>query len=886
VNSENTPIELGLAPEGHLYLIPSESVPPEFEKIQTQLAKDPIVGLLHLGLYDFAGPLSSTFLFWQSFARQFITRVCKSSRDNQKIDAVPIPGSEEFQTILAGAPFMRGSEYFSEELLSTLWSQLEKALHRELEHFSGNLQDYLGQYNARWNLVGRVCFHLAENKNNEHLPFAFLATYTTQLSHGSSAQHLPLKKALQGSVAEKTSLLSLLTPVQKCASLSPFIKHLVDSGTIFEAAAWSIKEAHQFLQDIPLMEMSGVVVRVPNWWAPQQRPRLKAEVSIGSQPQSMLSFNNLCDFNVQLAIGGEPLTEEEWLALQERTESLVKIKGQWVEIDREKLKSVLSHWNQFKKATKNGLSISEAFRLLAGMNQSKPSDSIVEWSDVKPGAWLKTVLEQLQNPQCFSTVKLENLQGTLRPYQAKGVQWLWTLYQLKLGGCLADDMGLGKTVQVLALLLAIKELPSSGKPHLLILPASLLGNWQAEAAKFAPTLKIGIAHSSVKECDLLSADLVLTTYTFIHRSEHLREIEWDLVILDEAQAIKNPSSKQARVVKTLKSNVRIALTGTPVENRLSDLWSLFDFISPGLLGSGKEFSSYAKKGGKDQAFAAYTRFITAVRKLTQPYILRRLKSDKSIISDLPDKTEMKTYCSLSKEQVQLYTEVIQSLAKKLKSSDGIQRRGLILSSLMRLKQICNHPDQLQGFGEYAEQASGKMIRLREICEPIAEKQERVLLFTQFTEIIQPLFLFLTQIFGREGLILHGGTPVAKRAELVESFQQNQGPPFFILSLKAGGTGLNLTKASHVIHFDRWWNPAVENQATDRAYRIGQKHPVLVHQFICQGTIEEKIDGLIDSKKNISKELLEGAGELLLTECSNEQVMQMVSIDIHRALGEE
>jgi SNF2 family DNA or RNA helicase len=447
-------------------------------------------------------------------------------------------------------------------------------------------------------------------------------------------------------------------------------------------------------------------------------------------------------------------------------------------------------------------------------------------------------------------------------------------------------MGLGKTIQVLSLLLAIKGHCPSGKPHLLIVPASLLGNWQAEAAKFAPTLKIAVAHSSANHGDLSTADLVLTTYAFIYRWEHLRETQWDLVILDEAQAIKNSSSKQARCVKTLKSQVRLALTGTPVENRLGDLWSLFDFISPGLLGSDKEFSAYAKKAGKDRTPSGHTHFITALRKLIQPYVLRRLKTDKSIISDLPDKTEMKTYCSLSKEQVQHYQGVIGDLAQKLKTAEGIQRRGLILSSLMRLKQICNHPAQLQGFGEYTEQTSGKMARLREICEAIAEKQERVLLFTQFTEIIQPLFSFLTQVFGREGLILHGGTPVAKRGQLVQNFQQNQGPPFFILSLKAGGTGLNLTKANHVIHFDRWWNPAVENQATDRAYRIGQKHPVLVHQFICRGTIEEKIDALIDSKKNISKELLEGEGELLLTEFSNEQVMQMVSLDIHRALEEE
>ncbi len=877
-------VELSLSPEGQVYLSHDSLLFGELSKVSELLSLDSGMGLLHLGLSDFSCPLSSTFVFWQSFARQLITRVCKFPKDLQDLPSIPAPASSELQALLAEAPFMQGREYLSEELLISIWLLIEKGFKKELERFSGTVQDFLSQYSARWNLVGRVYFHLAENKNNEQHPFAFLATYTTQLSSHSQAQHLPLKRALQESASEKNTLLALLTPVQKTAECSPFIAKLVESGAIFEPAAWSIQQAHQFLIDIPLMEAGGVVVRVPNWWTPQKRPRLKAEVCIGDKPQSMLGLSSLLDFDVKLSLGSESLTEEEWLELSKSTGNLIKIKGQWVEIDREKLNAVLSHWNQLKKAAKKGISMSEALRFLAGVEAAESSDdTLAEWSHVKPGQWLKEALELLQNPQEGADIKLHALQGTLRPYQSKGVHWLWMLYHLKLGGCLADDMGLGKTIQVLSLLLAIKESSSENKPHLLVVPASLLGNWQREAERFAPSLKIAIAHSSVKSDGFAGVDLVITTYAFVHRWEHLREMQWDLVILDEAQAIKNPSSRQAQAVKNLKSQVRLALTGTPVENRLGDLWSLFDFVSPGLMGSSKEFSSFAKKAGKERA--DQTRFITAIRKLTQPYILRRLKSDKSIISDLPDKTEMKTYCSLTKEQIQLYQGEVGDLIKKLETTDRMQRRGLILSSLMRLKQICNHPAQAQGFGEYKEESSGKMIRLAEICETIAEKQERVLIFTQFTEIIPALHSFLTKIFGREGLILHGGTPIGKRTALVETFQQNQGPPFFILSLKAGGTGLTLTKATHVIHFDRWWNPAVENQATDRAYRIGQKHPVLVHQFICQGTVEEKIDALIDSKKNLSKELLENTGDILLTELSNEQVVQMVSLDIHKALGE-
>ena len=893
-------VELSLSPERCVYLNrdmqTGEQLPlSEVTKIEELFAGGAATGLLHLGLRDFKSLLPSSFLFWQTFSREIITRFCKLQTAN-----IDQPLSTEMQGMVDKAPFMKGAEYLSEGVLVSIWQEIEKALRKELQNFPGSVQEYLSQYSSRWNLVGRVCFHLAENKNNEQKPFAFLATYTTMAAQSSVAQHLPLKRALQESAMEKTSaaLLSLLIPVQKAATLSPFVKGLVDSGTIFEAVAWTVHEAHRFLRDIPLMEASGVIIRVPNWWNAQKPPRLKTEIHLGGRPGSVLGLGSLLEFDIGLALGnGEQLTREEWNSLQKGEGSLVKIKGQWVEVDRDKLNALLSHWDQLKKVSRGGLSMAEGLRLLAGINpatlpnrEANGEGASVEWSQVTAGNWLKTVLEKLKNPQQCQEKAVEEalsreLQGTLRPYQRKGVQWLWTLYQLRLGGCLADDMGLGKTIQVLSLLLCVKEICPPDSPHLLIVPASLIGNWQAEAARFAPSLKIAVAHSSAPKIELKGVDLVLTTYAFVHRWEWFREMKWCLVILDEAQSIKNPAAKQTLAVKALISEMRLALTGTPIENRLGDLWSLFDFTSPGLLGSAKMFGAYAKRANKDNPQLEHTRFIAALRKLTQPYILRRLKSDKTIISDLPDKTEMKTYCHLSKAQIRLYKEAIGELAKKLEKAEGIQRRGIVLSSLMRLKQICNHPAQWLGFGEFTEEASGKWIRVREICEEIAEKQEKVLIFTQFKEIMPPLFSFLTSLFGREGLILHGDIPVAKRTALVQNFQQDHGPPFFLLSLRAGGTGLNLTKATHVIHFDRWWNPAVENQATDRAYRIGQKHPVLVHQFICQGTIEEKIDALITSKKNLSKELLEGEGEILLTELSNEQVLQMVSLNIQRALGE-
>ncbi len=896
------PVALNLSPEGRLYFSrgeqTSEQLPPdEYAQIQGMFAKGPIWALLHLGLLDFKIQFPPSFLFWQTFSRQFVMRLCKlQSIETQDEIVIAEPGGDELQELVDQAPFMQGGEYLSKEMLSTFWRQMGRILNQELRLFSGSIQEYLAQYSSRWNQVGRVCFHLAENKKNEKRPFAFLATYTTFSPHNTLPQHLPLKRALQESATDKNSLLSLLIPVQKAAALSPFIKGLVDAGTIFEAQAWTAHEAHQFLQNIPSMETGGITVRVPNWWSAKKTPKVKVELHLGARPNSVLGLSSLLEFDIQLALGnGEQLTREEWLNLQQEDGNFVKIKGQWVEVDKEKLNALLTDWDALRQSAHGGLSMAEGLRLLSGMNPSaltsgRLDESSVDWFQVSAGGWLRGVLEQLRDPQnqekeVEKTLK-RSLCATLRPYQQKGVQWLWMLYQLRLGGCLADDMGLGKTIQILSLLLIIKEMRPSKKPHLLVVPASLLGNWESEASRFAPSLRIVVAHSSTSLETVEGVDLVLTTYGFVHRTEWLKKTKWDLVILDEAQSIKNPSAKQTLAIKELISEMRLALTGTPVENRLSDLWSLFDFTSPGLLGSAKAFGAYAKQANKEGAAAERARFMAALRKLTQPYLLRRLKSDKSIISDLPDKTEIKRYCHLSKEQISLYTQAIEELAKQLELAQGIERRGIVLASLMRLKQICNHPTQWLGFGEFTEKASGKWIRMREICEEISQKQERVLIFTQFKEMIGPLFAFLTGLFKREGLVLHGDIAVSKRASLVEAFQQDEGPPFFILSLRAGGTGLTLTRASHVIHFDRWWNPAVENQATDRAYRIGQKHPVLVHQFICQGTIEEKIDALIESKKNLSKDLLEGGGEMSLTELSNEQVLEIVSLDIQRAMSEE
>jgi non-specific serine/threonine protein kinase len=470
------------------------------------------------------------------------------------------------------------------------------------------------------------------------------------------------------------------------------------------------------------------------------------------------------------------------------------------------------------------------------------------------------------------------------------VQWLYLLAQLRLGACLADDMGLGKTIQILSLLLVLKnEAGDTRKPCLLVAPASLLANWAAEIARFAPSLKAIVVHPSAAPAEtrtmdgannLADVDFVITSYGFLARAPWLGTTPWRLVVLDEAQAIKNPAAKQTKTVKQLRADTRVALTGTPIENRLSDLWSIFDFINPGLLGSSKEFSSFVKRLA-DRPHNPYG----PLRDLVRPYILRRLKIDKNIIADLPDKTEVKTFCPLSRKQAALYQQAVNDLSDQLDDVDGIQRKGIVLAFLMRLKQICNHPSQWLGDGSWAEEDSGKLARLRDITEVIAARQEKVLVFTQFRETTAPLLAFLGSVFGRAGLVLHGETEVKKRKDLVRQFQEDENVPFFVLSLKAGGAGLNLTAASHVIHFDRWWNPAVENQATDRAFRIGQTKNVLVHKFICRGTVEDKIDQMIESKQQLAGDFLSGAADMMLTEMKDEELLKLVALDLGAAMKE-
>ena len=851
-------------------------------------------GVLHLGAAELSTDLPPSLSYWRDVGRAFVGRVCAAlDPTDPKSLVIPDPEEDEISALVQAVPPMPGAELLDATLLGDIWSDMGMALTAEAKGSKDGVQGYLNKHSSVWNVVGRVCFHLAENKRDPAYPFAFIATYVHKVSKQAKPQHLPLGRALKDYAGAKNrqKLLALLAPLSRAAEKSEFIRELVDAGDIYHPLSWTPKEAHRFLCEIALYEQAGLVVRMPDWWSARNRPRPRVSVSVGSKAPSALGMEALLDFDVGLTLDGKKLTKREIEEILASSHGLVLIKGKWVEVDRDKLSQVLDQWRDVQKqAQAGGVSFGEAMRMLSGArlddDDEGMEDARPEWSEVIAGKWLSSRLDALSSPELRADVESDaGLDAELRPYQKHGVQWLQTLRGLELGGCLADDMGLGKTIQVLGVLNMSRREKDKGT-DLLVVPASLVDNWRLEIERFAPQLKTLIAHPSripsaelkkLSKKRVAAHDAVITTYGTAMRTGWMKEYPWRHVILDEAQAIKNPGAKQTKAVKAMPAKWRLALTGTPVENRLGDLWSIFDFLNPGLLGSAKAFTGLCRSMAKSQQGYA------PLRRLVQPYILRRLKTDKNVIADLPDKTEVTAHCLLSKRQAALYQQSVDEMKKTIEQLDGIERRGVVLAFLMRFKQICNHPSQWLGDGAYEPEDSGKLSRLRELCESIVARQDKVLVFTQFREMTEPLAGYLAGVFGRSGLVLHGGTPVKKRQGLVKSFQEDDRVPFMVLSLKAGGTGLNLTAASHVIHFDRWWNPAVENQATDRAFRIGQKNNVLVHKFVCRGTVEERIDELIASKQKLAGEVLSQGAESSLTEMSNEELISMVSLDLSSAV---
>ena len=726
-------------------------------RIALAFAVAPAAGLLHLAGVADGVELPAELAFFRGWARRFVEAISQLDEDGRAafMRAVPGPGLEAIvrppdelalATTIACAPPFRGLEYLDASVLRDTWFEMVAVVRGRAGKAAGGLAEVLAAVEPRLHLLGRVTFHLAENRRDEQRPFAFLATYAHRPAAKAAVQHLPLAKAIEESAdrRDQAKLAELLTPVRAAADRSELVREWLESRAIFTPRAITIAEAHRFLRDVPAMEESGLAVRVPDWWRSRKPPRPAVQVRLGSSEPSAIGVDGLLDFQVGLALDGEPLNAAEARDLLAGTEGLTLLRGRWVEVDRDRLQQALSHWKQLQRDHAEGIDFVKGMRLLAGADldfggNDAAAERTAEWSEIAAGDWLRDTMSQLRDPAGRPGCEPgRGLAATLRPYQEDGVRWLWFLTRLRLGACLADDMGLGKTIQLIDLFLRLRaddagqpagqtvskagaaKAAKARRPSLLVVPASLLGNWRQELARFAPQLKAIFVHRSESAADLLDriareperelagCDLVVTTYALVKKLPWLTDVSW---------------------------------------------------------------------------------------------------------------------------------------------------------------------------------------RLAEICGPIAERQEKVLVFTQFQSLCDPLAWWLEEVFGRPGVVLLGGVPVGKRKDLVRRFQnedeRGDAPPFFVVSVKAGGTGLNLTAASHVVHFDRWWNPAVENQATDRAFRIGQKRNVLVHKFVCRGTMEERIDEMIRAKQDLAEQVLgpTAAGETLLTEMSDEQLLNLVSLDLGRAAVE-
>ncbi len=776
-----------------------------------------------------------------------------------------------------------------------------KASPEELRDFATKMQDWLAQVRLLdANAAFRTCFRLDAPSEEDGDGKSWHISYHLQANDDRSLL-VPVEKVWK----ERSSTLTflkrrfenpqerLLADLGKATRLFPAIEESLKTARP-KGLKLNTEQAYAFLrQSAPLLEQSGFGVLVPPWWQkPTARLGVKMKIKSkagGAANSGLLGLTSIVNYDWTVSIGDTELTAKEFENLVNLKMPLIKVRGQWVELRPEEVEAAIAFFE--KKRRKGDMELGEALRLGLGQGTSELGLPIV---DIEGEGWIKGLLDQLSDGAKITPMETPStFQGILRPYQLKGVSWLAFLKQFGFGACLADSMGLGKTIQLITLLLLDREHSarqngSSPNPTLLVCPMSIVGNWQRELSRFAPSLKVMIHHGHERlsgEAFVEEAkqhDVVITTYSLALRDkEHLSTVEWEYVVVDEAQNIKNETAKQTQAIKSLHARHRIALTGTPVENRLSELWSIMEFLNPGYLGSGTDFRKkfsipIERYHDADRA--------EVLKRVIQPFVLRRLKTDKSIIADLPEKMEMKVFCNLTQEQASLYEAVVKEMMEKIEESDGIQRKGLVLSTLLKLKQICNHPAHFVADGSSLPGRSGKLERLEEMLEEALAAGDKALIFTQFAEMGTMLRHHLQERLGCEVLFLHGGTSKKQRDAMVQRFQEDKrGAPIFILSLKAGGVGLNLTAANHVFHFDRWWNPAVEDQATDRAFRIGQQRDVQVHKFVCVGTLEESIDQMIEQKKVLAESIV-GAGENWLTEMSTAQLKELFTLS-REAVGE-
>ncbi|UDQ98909.1 SNF2-related protein [Lentisphaerota bacterium WC36G] len=896
--------------------------------------------------------LNDELKYFHNFSHEVVKKILRSisSKDNiaNFVYEEKFWNKNNLTSWLKKSPFFEGKEHLSEDFLREITEKfiiflITRFKNYESEQF--NFKDFINKVtNDKYIDIGKIMFHFAENKhlNKNEFPFVFIATVIDNTKNKIN-KHIPLSVALEKFVENKSKLIELLKPLSKVSIESEFLQELIASKKIYKPMYLNSDMAYNFLCLSELLDQYNIALKFPDIWKKKRPKRVSLEVnfslnSCSEKNDNKVGFNSMLKFSLKRCLGKLSLTDEEFSQILEQSKNtnLIQFKGEWIIVEPEKIAELTSNWDKLRKINSQGIPFFTGLRLIANsqankfLNTKQATDNNIyndceslsakynENINLTFDDKLKDILNNINASELDLSTLPRNIEQTIRHYQRDGVKWLWKMSQLGLGCCLADDMGLGKTLQVLTFLeLQRLQFKNKNKYSLLIVPASLLKNWQNEGQKFTPHLKMKIFHAmelTAEQKEIVTNDpeyfiqknnlsCIITTYQMLQRMPKLHKINWQNIIIDEAQAIKNPNSIQSKTVRNLSGKFKIALTGTPIENSVFDLWSLFDFINPTLLGDENSFKNYLKELNNQANLKPANNQLIDYSKLstiTTPFIMRRLKTNKAIISDLPDKSEVNVYCSLEKKQLQLYQRAVKSLAIELQESQkknsefdidqskdshnyidknddkNNQRNGLIFKYLMAFKQICNHPAHFTGSDNYALNESGKFIQLAKIAQKIAERSEKVLVFTQFKEMIEPIYEVLAPIFESEGLILHGGTTVKDRAKLVEKFQNDKNISFFVLSLKAAGTGLNLTSANHVIHFDRWWNPAVENQATDRAYRIGQHRNVLVHKFVTENSIEERIAELIDQKSTMAENLFSYSAEKLLADMNNDELINFIS----------
>lgn len=805
--------------------------------------------------------LSASVAFLKYISKEFINSVVNDPGFNLRPKPEPILLSDQtVHNIVKNVPYATGSEHVTAFWVSRIIELLNQTYSLSCTSSGESPRLFIAHKSNAVSIPSRIYFHLVENKQRDNFPFAFLATYTTIIN--GTITHAPLKNALSELRNNQQELRVLIQSITDIAEESSFVKHLLDTGDIFYPIKFLDDEAYCFLKEALLYESHGVICRIPHWYNDHNN---SIKLNIDEKEQYQRSFFNklvINQFSPQLIYHGIPITVEEAKSLLIKKEGLEQIKGHWVENNHQQLTALLE---EYESLVNDGTTLLDIIKNKAGIgyNEAKTNSVSIEFSrDNFVEEFLNKAISSVATvpvPKPFETI--------LRHYQIEAYNWLNALKELGMGACLADDMGLGKTVEVLSFLERIRH--EGASRILIIVPATLVDNWRHEVSKFAPDMDLFVLRGRNEPSGTsVNAYLTICTYQTAIKSEYICRVNWDAVILDEAQAIKNFYTAQAKKVKQLKAGTRIVLTGTPIENNMVDLWSIFDFLNPGLLGTRQEFIAlFLRLQSKPDGYKD-------IKTLINPFILRRIKTDKSIISDLPDKNEIDITISLTKEQIILYKRVVEAMNASIrKHHDRKEERIIVMTSLMKLKQVCNHPGQYYGDTYYDPDLSGKFTELKRICETINEKNERVLVFTQFKEIIPALDQLLEGLFCQKGFSIDGSTSMKKRDEYVQAFQAGKAP-YMVLSLKTAGVGLNLTAAQNVIHFDRWWNPAAENQATDRAYRIGQTKDVTVYRFITANTIEEVINTMLKTKQELADLIINDLDGNIISKLSTEEILKV------------